>query len=95
MAQGCRSEVLRQSLFLPDHGLGSGGEDAPDQLPGNGGSLAPGPGTDTGATGAVPAATAEVTAGGPETGVQNTSMYSRQESFWKGESLAHSDLPGP
>lgn len=63
-------------MFPPDHGLGSGGGDAPDQLPGNGGSLARAPGTDTGATGAAPAATAEVTAGAPETGVQNTSMYS-------------------
>lgn len=40
----------------------------------NGGSLVPGPETDTDATGAVPAATAEVTGGGPETGVQNTNL---------------------
>jgi len=66
--------LLSQSLSSSDHGLGIGGEDARDQLPVNGGSLAPGPETDTDVTGAVPAATAEVTDGGPETGVQNTSM---------------------
>lgn len=81
-AQVRRSDVLAlllslmQSVSSSDHGLGIGGEDARDQLPVNGGSLAPGPETDTGATGAVPAAIAEVTDGGPETGVQNTSMYS-------------------
>lgn len=81
-AQVYRSDVLahllnlRQSVFSSDHGLGIGGEDARDRLPVNGGSLAPGPETDTDATGAVPAATAEVIDGGPETGVQNTSMYS-------------------
>lgn len=56
-------------------GLGTGGEGARGQLPVSGGSLAPAPETDTDATGAVPAATAEVTDGGPETGVQNTSRY--------------------
>ncbi|KAK2533428.1 hypothetical protein Q9233_004642 [Columba guinea] len=60
--------------IVEDHGLGIGGEDARDQLPVNGGSLVPGPETDTDATGAVPAATAEVTVGGPETGVQNTNL---------------------
>lgn len=82
-------------MFPADHGLGSGGGDVPDQLPGSGGSRAPAPGIGTGATGAAPAATAEATAAAPETGVQNTSMYSPQEGFWKGDSLPHSDLPGP
>lgn len=94
-SSGCRSEALRQSLFPPDRALGSGGGDAPAQRPGSGGSLARAPGTGTGATGAVPAATAEATAGAPETGAPNTSMYSPQECLWKGDSLAHSDLPAP
>lgn len=72
---------LRQSVPPSDHGLGIGGGGARGQLPASGGSLAPGPGTDTDATGAAPAATAEVTAGGPETGVPNTSMYSSCKGF--------------
>lgn len=75
-AHECCLLSVRQSLSSSDHGLGRGGEGARDQLPVNGESPALGPETDTDATGAVPAATAEVTDGGPETGVQNTSMYS-------------------
>lgn len=85
---------LRQSVSPSDHGLGTGGGGARGQLPVNGGSLAPGPETGTGATGAVPAATAEVTGGGPETGVQNTSTYSLHKCFSaKGSPWHHREPP--
>lgn len=73
----------RQKAFVKSVGvcaagraLESGGEGAQDPLPVKGGSPAPSPESarGTGATAAVPAATAEDIGGDPETEVQNTSM---------------------
>ncbi|OXB53965.1 hypothetical protein ASZ78_006723, partial [Callipepla squamata] len=76
-----RGGLDREIEIVEDHGLGTGGEDARGQHPASGGSLAPGLEIDTDVTGAAPAATAEVTDGGPETGVRNTKRNSPSQDL--------------